>query len=113
VAKTEPKKPGKERLADKAGIGERFEGEPIDKKEIEGMEVILVDFRFRPSSYKEGKDFVMVQLEVDGELRTCNIGGQVVVEGLHNIDKDKDLPAPVIFVKDKTADGKRTFWTMK
>jgi hypothetical protein len=113
-----PEKPGPKRLADRAGIGQGggFEGiEKIEKKDIEGEEVILVDFRFGPSKYKEGKDFVTVLIEVDGTQRQANIGGQVVVEALKRIEPNKstELPAPVIFEKDKTKDGKRTFWTMK
>lgn len=106
------------RLAEKAGIGQgTFEGEKIDKKDIEGLEVILVDFRIAPSRYPTAtgapRDYVTLQLEVDGELRFCSLSGQVVVEALKRVDKDKDLPAPVIFLKEKTEDGKRTYWTMK
>ena len=119
ATKTVTEKPDKGRLAAHAGIGQGggFEGvEKIEKKDIEGEEVILVDFKFGPSKYKEGKDYVTVLIEMDGEQRQCSIGGQVVVDGLKEIEKkgkDTELPAPVIFQKNATQDGKRTFWTMK
>lgn len=125
MAKTdETKKPReKERLAKKLGVGEGggFDDvERVDKKDIDGVEVILVDFKFGKSQFKEadathpqGYEFAMILIEVDGEQKQCFIGGQVVVEALKKVDRDKDLPAPVIFLKEKTKDGKRTFWTMK
>jgi len=102
------------RLASKLGVGGGFEGEPIEKTDIENQEVILVDFKIAPSQYKEA-NFAMLQLEVDGALRTCNIGGQVIVEALEKIQGDKasNLPAEVIFFKAPTKDGKRSYWTMK
>ena len=113
-----PKKSEKKRLADKAGIGQGggFEGiEKIEKKDIDGEEVILVDFKFGKSKFKENTDYVTCLIEIDGEQRQVSIGGQVVVDGLKRIEpnKDTELPAPVIFQKDQTQDGKRTFWTMK
>ena len=106
----------KKRLAAKAGIGEGggFEGvEKCEKTDIEGDEVILVDFRFGASKFKENTEYVTILIELDGEQRQVSIGGQVVVEGLHNINKEEDLPAPVIFLKKPTKDGKKTFWTME
>lgn len=113
--KTKPTE--KSKIATEAGIGQmkQFEGERIDKKDVQGEEVILVDFAFMPNKFKEGKETAILQLEIDGELRICFIGGDVVVEGLKKIQpqKDKLLPGPVTFDKDKTKDGKRTFWTMR
>lgn len=106
------------KIADAAevGMGAQFEGEKIEKKDIDGEEVILVDFAFMPNKFKPGEETAILQLEIDGALRICFIGGQVVVQGLKKIEekgKDKFLPGAVIFTKEKTKDGKKTFWTMK
>lgn len=111
------------RLADKAGVGGEVwfpDVEKVEKAEIDGVEVILVDFKFARSQFKDpdeehpkGYQFVILLIEVDGEQKQVAIGGQVVVEGLKNVNKYEDLPAPVIFLKEKTKDGKKTFWTMK
>ena len=108
--------PEKQRLAAKAGVGQGggFEGvEKIAKTEIDGEEVILIDFKFGISRYKENTEYVTCLIELNGEKRQVSLGGQVVVLALKNIKKDSDLPAPVIFLKKKTQDGNRDFWTME
>lgn len=119
----EDQKPEKSKIAQESGVGmgAQFEGEKIDKADVDGKEVILVDFAFMPNKFKSTWDdgtpaiTAILQVEVDGELRILYIGGRVVVEGLKAIESRKDelLPGPVTFAKDKTQDGKRTFWTMR
>ena len=40
-----------QRLAEKAGVGKQFEGEKIKLVDIEGNEVMLIDFRFGVSTF--------------------------------------------------------------
>ena len=115
--KKEPK-PAEEKskIAQKAQVGmgaADFEGERIEKKDIDGVEVILVDFAIFPSRFREEKEYVCLQLEVDGELRVGFIGGEVVVNGLKNLNKEEDLPGPVTFFKKQSKDGTKTYWTMR
>ena len=112
--KDKPEEPEQKRLADEIG-GKAFEGEKIKLSEIEGQEVILVDFKFGQSKYHEGREFTMMQLEVDGELKHASNGSGVLVDLFHRIEKlgkDEKLPAPVVFQKVQSAEG-RTYWTIK
>ena len=100
-----------QRLAEKVGIGKQFEGEKIKLADIEGNEVMLIDFHFGISTFQEGKQYLTLQIELEGEKKVASTGGKVLVEAFHNINKEKDLPAPVIFRKVMSSQG-RSFWTM-
>ena len=110
---SESEKPKEKRLADKAGVGQSFEGEKIKLRDVEGEEVIVVDFRFGQSTYQPGKEFLTLQLEVEGELKVANCGGVVLVAAFHRLDKEKDLPDKAVFKKVASAESGRSYWTME
>lgn len=44
-----------------------FEGDKTKISELVDKEVVILDFEARPSQYREGKDYVIVQIECDGK----------------------------------------------
>ena len=118
-----PKGEKKQRLADKAGSGmEAYEGDVVKLREIEGEEVIVVDFNFGTSKFgnQDGslKPMIVFQLQVDGDLCKAFSSSKVLVEKFQRIDEQRKedpsiLPDEVIFFKDKSEESGRSYWNIK
>lgn len=99
-------------LAELAGVGGVFEGVVVPMANIEGTAVKVIDFKFIPSQFREGEDFLSVQIKIGDELKVVNTSAVVVVRAFKAITREM-LPAPATFVKVKPASGGREYWTIE
>lgn len=101
------------RLSEMAGSsgGGSFEGELLTLEQLDGREVTVLDFKFLPSTFKEGEDYACIQVELDGIKHVINTTATVIVKDLKKVDK-AGLPAPVKFVMTK-GKGKYSYWNME
>lgn len=100
------------RLADLAGVGRAFEGEQVSMADIAGKEVTVVDFKFLPSQFRQGEDYITIQIEIGGELKVMNTAAQVISNTFKNITRDQ-LPAPAVFKQVRSEKSGRDYWTVE
>ncbi len=102
------------RLSDLAGTGgAQFEGDLVTLEAIAGKEVLVMDYKTLPSSFRQGGTYVCMQIKLpNGKLAVVNTNALVIVKGLANVLK-ADLQAQVIFAQVQGADKtKKPYWNM-
>lgn len=86
-------------MADEKDISEfwgpRLEGEKIPMKELVDRDIVLIDFETRPSLYHEGKNYALIQIEVDGQLKITTTTGAAVIGSLKYLKEKGGLPGRV------------------
>lgn len=99
------------RLSEMAGTGgQQFEGDLLTMEQVKDQELTVLDFKFLPSTFKEGGTYACIQVEREGVKYVVNTNATVILKGLANVNK-ADLPAPVTFTKTM-GKNKREYWNM-
>jgi len=97
-----------ESLADLAGTGGgTYEGDLLTMEAIKDRRHTVIDFKFLPSTFKQGGTYACIQIKLGGALKVVNTNATVVLKGLANVDKTR-LPLQNAFVMRQ---GKtREYW---
>lgn len=96
-------------LADLAGTGGGvYEGDLVTMEAIENRKHTVLDFKFLPSTFREGGTYACIQIKLGGALKVVNTNAQVILKGLSNVDKSR-LPQPNAFVK-RMGKNQREYW---
>jgi len=98
-----------ESLADLAGTGGGvYEGDLLTMEAIKDRKHTVIDFKFLPSTFKEGGTYACIQIKLRGALQVVNTNATVILKGLANVDKTR-LPIVNAFVM-RMGKNKREYW---
>jgi len=98
-----------ESLADLAGTGGGvYEGDLLTMEAIKDRKHTVIDFKFLPSTFKEGGTYACIQIKLGGVLKVINTNATVILKGLANVDKTR-LPTVNAFVK-RMGKSKKEYW---
>jgi len=98
-----------ESLADLAGTGGgAYEGDLLAMEAIKDRKHIVIDFKFLPSTFREGGTYACIQIKLGGALKVVNTTAMVILKGLANVDKTK-LPTVNAFVK-RMGKSQKEYW---
>ena len=96
-------------LADLAGTGGgSYEGDLLTMEAIKDRKHIVIDFKFLPSTFREGGTYACIQIKLGGVLKVINSTAMVILKGLAQVDKTR-LPIENAFVK-RMGKGGKEYW---
>jgi len=93
------------RISEVVGGGS-LTGEPVDIDEILNDDVVVTDFTFRKSQFDEDKQYVVIQIEVDGVKKVFSTGSGVVLDLFDRLQKEQ-LPVLAKFERVKGKSGRK------
>ena len=73
----------------------KFEGDKVKISELVDKDVIILDFEARPSQYYEGKFYVIVQIEYEGNKKVFTTTAAAIVGSLKWLKERKAFPGRV------------------
>ena len=86
-----------------------FDGERISMDEILDKSIIIRDMETRPSSFSEG-DYVILQIEIDGELCVVLTGSEVLVRQIK--EKSDKMPFRCKVLEQQSSRSKYKYYTL-
>ena len=87
---------------------EVLRGTLVGMDEVLDKLLLVKDYRFRESAYKEDTEYLSLTVDLDGEERIVNTGAERVVLFFKYL-KPEDLPVFVTFEKALTKQGRRVY----
>ena len=86
-----------------------FDGERMDMEDVLDRPIIVKDMEIRPSSFSEG-DYIILQIELDGDPRVVLTGSLVLVRQLK--EKADKIPFRCRIIAQQSAQSKYKYYTL-
>ena len=86
-----------------------FNGERIDMEDILDKSIIIKDMEIRPSSFSDG-DYIILQVEIDGELHVVLTGSEVLVRQIK--EKADKMPLRCKVIEQQSTRSKYKYYTL-